>query len=142
MEIVPFEIEHFDRMELPDGSWQRREDRAIFACYPKVGPAFTLMSGGVPICSGGIATLWDGVGEAWMLISKHVQRHPVSVYRSVLNGMNDIIEKQGLHRIQAVVKEDDRTSVRWIERLRFVREGILRQFGPDKADYVIYGRIG
>jgi hypothetical protein len=141
MKIIPFEIEHFDRMELMERTWQRRQDRPMFARYPKLGPAYTLLTGDKPIICAGVAILGPGVGEAWALISKHLPDHPLSVYKGVKRVLEAIIDKQHLHRVQAVVKEDDQTSVRWIERLRFVREGILRQFGPDKTDYVIYGRI-
>jgi hypothetical protein len=139
--IVPFKIEHFDQMELANRGWQRREDRLLFASYPSRGPAFTLMSEDNPVCAGGIVPLWPGVAEAWMLISKYVNQYPLSVYKSVSSVMLDIIEKMELFRVQTVIKEDDKTAIRWIERLGYTREGLLRQFGPDRQDYFIYGRV-
>jgi len=141
MEVVPFVIEHFDRMELLERGWQRREDRPMFANYPRLGPSYTLLDGDRPIISGGVAIMWRGVGDSWMLVSKYVKKYPLSVYKTVSSIMEDIIERQKLYRIQTVIKEDDSTAINWIERLGYTREGVLRQFGPDRQNYLMYGRI-
>lgn len=141
MEVVDFKIEHFDRMELLERGWQRREDREIYANYPRLGPSYTLLDGDIPIISGGVAIMWQGVGDSWMLVSKHIRRYPLSVYKNVSSIMESIIERHKLHRIQTVIKEDDSTAIIWIERLGYTREGVLRQFGPDRQNYFIYGRI-
>jgi hypothetical protein len=141
MEVVDFKIEHFDRMELLERGWQRREDRSIFANYPRLGPSYTLLDGDIPIISGGFAMMWSGVCDSWMLVSKHMERYPLSVYRTVSATMEAVIEKYKLYRIQTIIKEDDNKAINWIERLGFTREGVLRQFGPDKKNYLMYGRI-
>jgi hypothetical protein len=141
MEVVDFKIEHFDRMELLERGWQRREDRSIFANYPRLGPSYTLLDGDKPIISGGVAIMWQGVGDSWMLVSKYVKKYPLSVYKTVSSIMEGIIERHKLYRIQTVIKEDDSTAINWIERLGYTREGVLRQFGPDRQNYLMYGRI-
>jgi hypothetical protein len=141
MEVVDFKIEHFDRMELLERGWQRREDRTIFVNYPHLGPAYTLLDGDVPIVSGGFAMLWPGVCDSWMLISKHIKRYPLSVYKTVSTKMKCVIENYKLYRIQTLIQEGDMTAINWIERLGFTREGVMRQFGPDRQNYLMYGRI-
>lgn len=141
MHILPFQIEHFDAMELLERGWQRREDRSMFANYPKLGPAYTLFDGDRPIVSAGVAIMWPGVGESWMIVSKYIKKYPLSVYKSVSQIMNGIIKQMQLYRIQTVIKEDDDVAIVWIERLGYTREGVLRQFGPDKQNYLMYGRI-
>jgi len=44
-------------------------------------------------------------------------------------------------RIQAVVRTDWLVAIRFIERLGFKREGLMKKFGPDGNDFYLYGRI-
>ena len=127
-------------MEL--GPFVNKENRAIFELYPKAGPAITLINDQLePVASAGMACLWPGVGEFWMIPSVLVSRHKVSVVREAKRFLADCLERFNLHRAQATIREKDGIALGWIERLGFEREGLMRKFGSDGENYFMYARV-
>lgn len=140
MTIVPFKIEHFDCMELPSTSMRAYRDR--FIQYAQMGMAVTLLDAcNQPIACGGIIVHWQGVGEIWMIPSKHTANHPVSVCRVGRYVMDYAINELNLRRIQATVDENDVTGINYVEQYSFGLEGRLRQCGPNGENYLLYARI-
>ena len=140
MQIIQFEIEHFDMMEV--GRFVNKENRDIYAAYPKVGPAITLINDLMePVASAGMLCIWQGVGEFWMIPSTLVPKYKLSVWKEAKLFLADCVERFRLHRIQATVREKDETALRWIERLGFEKEGLMRCFGSNKENHFIYARV-
>lgn len=141
MDIRPFDISHFDAMELQDNGWLKREERARYAWLQESGVSYTLFLDGLPIYCGGLAESWPGVCDIWMLPSVDVIHKPISVVKAARWMLDDAIEKMLPHRIQATVKAADDRAVRFIEALGFEREGLMRAFSSDKTDFFLYARI-
>jgi hypothetical protein len=142
MQIIQFEIEHFDMMELDPCGFVSRDTRPLFDAYAKVGPAITLINGKMePVACSGVTLPWNGFGEFWMIPSKLVPQYPISVWKEAKSFIADSIERFNLHRIQATVREEDLKAITWIERLGFAREGLLHCFDQNKANYFIYARL-
>ena len=139
MEVVPFDISHFDTLDFEDRDMLSREYRATYESFGKAGPCFTLMNN-IPIFSGGIVINWPGCGSAWMLPSIHVEDHPASVYRYTEMMIKKYMEENHLHRVQASVKADDVKANRFVVNLGFQFEGLMRAFWTDKSDYFLYAR--
>lgn len=140
MQVVPFQIEHFDRMDITPEI--NREQRPLFEAYTRVGPAITLLDGEMPIgISGILCGAWKGFGEIWMIPSIHVPKYPKASYATAVQFVNYNIEKLDLYRLQTTIRENDLKAIRWIERLGFQREGLMRCFGPDKGNHFIYARV-
>jgi len=143
-QVIPFEIVHFDSMEL--GEECRRGTsyegfRSLCAAYPKLGTAWTLIDGDLVIGAAGVIRFCPGVGEAWALNSVHVLRYPKAFYRAVKEGLDESIERLKLHRVQAVVAANHPRAHRWIKALGFEFEGVMRAYGYNGDDYAIYGRV-
>ena len=86
---------------------------------------------------GGVADMWQGVGEAWALISPQGLRSPVALRKAA-----DIFlmqSKPNYWRIQATVPADFGERVRWALSLGFSFDGNnrdpMRGYGPDGSDY-------
>ena len=142
MQIIPFEIEHFDAMDLGPDSLVSRDRRPLFEAYPKVGPAVTLLNDTMePIACAGVLVMWEGLGEFWMIPSRYVPKYPKTVWKEAKDFVNGSIAKFNLHRVQATVREADETATRWIERLGFQKEGVLRCFGANGENHVMYSRV-
>jgi len=142
MEVVPFTIEHFDALELKPGSPVSRERRPLFEIFAKAGPARTMFDGDLVIgCSGILCGAWKGIGEVWSIPSVHVPKYPKSVYKEAMIFINESIEALDLYRLHTTIREEDTTAIRWIEKLGFQREGLMRQFGPWKENHYMYARI-
>lgn len=139
--IVPFEIEHFDMMEIDENSHLRREFRQIYEDYPNRGPAFTLLGkNDQPLACGGIFIQRHGVGEIWMLTSRELINNPVSAVKAGRYVM-ERADRMNLHRVQATVFINDNRGRRYVEAFGFVFEGLLRKYGPDGSDYLLYARV-
>ena len=101
----------------------------------------TIFVDGEPIATAGVAVLWPGVGEAWTIVTSRAEKAKISLHKAVRRGLDDVQDHLPLRRVQAVVRADYERSQRWVERLGFVNEGLMRSYGPEGADYYRYGRI-
>lgn len=142
MQIIPFEIEHFDMMTLDEKGFVSKENRAMFEAYPKIGPAITLLNDSLEIVAcAGVIMGFEGVGEFWMIPGKLVPKYPKSVWKEAKAFIDDSVERFKLCRIQATIREVDLKAIRWIERLGFEREGLMRRYGLDRLNYFMYARV-
>lgn len=104
-------------------------------------PAYTVMEDDEVIAIGGVSLMWQGVGEAWMVVSEKGYSKPLSVAKYSLYLFNHIQEFHKFHRIQASVAVIDETANRFVNWLGFEIEGIMPKYGLDKSDYFRYARI-
>ena len=105
------------------------------------GHAFSLLTNGHLIASGGIYPIWPGFGEAWFLSSDMVVKHKRPVIVQLKKHIDALSKEHEYHRIQATAREDFTVGQRFLEFLGFEREGLLRNYGPDKSDHYMYARI-
>ena len=45
-----------------------------------------------------------------------------------------------LHRLQVIVHNENQVAKNWASVLQFNYEGLMKQFGYDKSDYVMYAK--
>lgn len=145
LEIRPFIPE--DILMIP----AREPDRSIAAgipdlvesarLYHKYGPGFTGLVDGQPIAAGGLVIIWPGVATGWAFTSDAVQKYHVSFHRAFKKMLVDLARDLHLHRVQVEVPKTHHVSRRWVQKLGFKREGIMKQYGADKQDYVRYVRF-
>lgn len=107
--------------------------KAIVEYYEKAGPAVSYFVNGQIIAMIGMVELWRGVAEIWMLTTDHVENNKLFFYKQTLNLMKKYSDK--LHRIQCVTHIDNERSEKWLVRMGFKFEGIMKSYGADKADY-------
>ncbi len=142
MHLIQFEIEHFDRMELDKEGFVSRGNRALFEAYPKIGPAITLLNDSFEVIAcAGVLIPWEGFGEFWMIPGVLVPKYKKSVWKEAKLFIKDSRERFNLRRIQATIRENDQRAIRWIERLGFQKEGLLRCFGMDGENHFMYARV-
>lgn len=103
--------------------------------------AFTLISDGKPVAVGGIYEIWEKVGEAFALISAEAVKYPKSLFKFFSINMEIGIEAGEYNRVQAAVKSDFEKGIRFVERLKFNQEGLMKYWGPDGSDYFMYARV-
>ena len=145
MQLVPFVREHLvDLVEDDDGNpgrqllgdWKAMVDRTI---TPEL--SWSGIHNGHLVGCGGIIPLWDGVAECWLVGGWRLGSHKISAVRALTATLAHQVKKQQLRRLQAVVQADWDEAVRFVEFLRFKREGLLRGYGPVGSDHYVYARI-
>lgn len=115
-------------------------ESAIDAWYDR-GPASTVVIDGDIICCGGVVLLGYQRGEAWMLMSPLFAKYPKTVYSSVKRFLNNTIKVEKLRRVQAISNPDHYKAGTFLEHLGFQCEGVLRKYGPNCEDLLMFSRV-
>lgn len=145
MHLVPFVREHLVDLAEDDegnpgrqlvGDWKSMVDRSI---APEL--SWSGIHNGHLVGCGGIIPIWDGVAECWLVGGWRLGTHRLSAVRALTATLARQVKEQQLRRLQAVVRADWDEAVRFVEFLRFQREGLLRGYGPDGSDHYVYARI-
>jgi RimJ/RimL family protein N-acetyltransferase len=134
--------EHFDNLELRDIF--EYKDAVVYARF-SVGrdhPAYSFFGpNGNIIGIIGVVLLHPGVVEVFAFLTDDVKTHKVSFHKGVKELMDNSWEALNAHRMQAVVRADFLVGQKWIESFDFKPEGVLKEYGPLKHDYIMYGRL-
>jgi len=104
------------------------------------GPAFTGVAPEGIVASGGILPLWKGVGEAWVVSSELVNLYPLTFAKVIWRKLKELIETMDFERVQTTVDKDHLVSQKWVERMEFKKEGLMRKFLGGR-DYYRYALI-
>ena len=104
------------------------------------GPAYTGLADGEIVACGGILPLWKGVGEAWVISSELVPKYPLFFHRTISWMLDHLIEKMKLVRVQTTVHSKHERSIKWVERMGFVNEGLMRKYIAGE-DYIRFARV-
>jgi len=102
--------------------------------------SFTAIYDGECIISGGICEIWEGVYEGWVMASNKVWDHPIGAARAVKNGLEQLIEKNKVVRLQTAVKKDFELGHKFAKWLGLQEEGVMRKYVKNQ-DHVRYARI-
>ena len=144
--IVPYQKEHGQSMiafglndklmDLDARYWkENRIDAAL------VGLSFTLLRDNIPIVSGGIYPLWDGVAEGWVISSKRIFEVKVKAAKLIKQRTDILCAANKVWRLQTTVKANFKIGLRFAEFLGFKNEGLMRGYGPDKSDYYRMAKV-
>ena len=106
------------------------------------GPAYTLVIDDQIIGCGGVVLMSHRIGEAWTLLSSLFYKYPKTSYKTIKQYLQQIIEKEKLKRIQAVIYPNQNRAIRFIEHLGFHNEtpnGMVAS-GPNGENLLLFAR--
>lgn len=111
-----------------------------FACME--GPRWALVDAdGEPIIVGGFTWIREGVWQDWLLTTPAAwERHWRTVTKVCRRVMDQMLATEA-HRLQCIALAGREGARRWYGALGYRHEGVLRQFGHNREDAVIYSRI-
>lgn len=104
-------------------------------------PAWTFVNGCTLLVIGGVSVHHAGVGTIWALTSDDMAGCGLALTKQLKRFIEDGARVMKLHRLSMTVKADYDQGLRWARLLGFTPEGILRQYGMDKTDYVQMVRL-
>jgi hypothetical protein len=96
---------------------------------------------GRPVACLGFMVNRPGVSQAFAFSTDHFQDVALTLTRYALRVMKPALIASGFHRIECESRADHTDAHRWLKRLGFEAEGVLRQFGSDGSDYIKFGAI-
>lgn len=138
LNLVEFETSHIMDIEtafdFPVSARQAFDNKSEVIGY-------TLMDDGTVIVCGGVNMMWNGVGEGWLVMSKHAYDRPITVARYTDKLFETIMDDNAMWRVQASVHTNDAQSVKFAEWLGFENEGVMNKFGPDGTNYYRMARV-
>lgn len=138
LNIVPFKKEHIEQIEtryhFPDAA------KVAFTSDNSM-VAYTGMMDNKIFALGGVYQLWQGVAEAFFVMSSHAYDKPLTAAKYSRAMLDYIQEENNYNRLQASVNCNDDEAVRFIGWLGFENEGLMRKFGLDGTDYYRYARV-
>lgn len=105
------------------------------------GMVLTVIYKDKPVALAIMNSVFPGVVELWSVLTDEVKSHPKLLHTSGLFVVEALDKNENVHRIQSLVERGDTTAYRWMERLGFEEEGLLKQYGPDRKDYHMFARV-
>ena len=141
--IIPYVEEHgqtvLDTYKL-EGFSSKRVSYSSNLYIP--GMSFTCVKDDIILGCAGVIPLWDGVGEAWSLISPIMREHfSLTLHRGVTRFLNDLAARGTMHRLHCHVLEEFEDGHRWAKALGFYNEGVMKAFGPMKENFCRYAKL-
>ena len=109
-----------------------------YANYVCQGKGWTLVVDGVVKGCAGIMPQWKGVGEAWALMSRWCNEHPVTLCKSYKAKIDKMCAPY--KRVQMCVDENFEAAVNFAKYLKFTSEGRMLYYGPDGKTYIRFAR--
>lgn len=107
------------------------------------GLKFTLIDDDcLPVCAGGYHEVLPGIWQSWMVGTMDGwEKH----WRSITKGsrwLMDGLFQMGARRLQTTALASRAHALQWYERsLGMQREGVMRGYGRNGEDVVMYGRV-
>ncbi len=90
----------------------------------------------------GYSQPWQGVLEIWSVTTISFDYSKKSYHRFAKEKIEEVFETlPGIHRMQIYVKAKYPHLQRWAEGLGFTYEGRHPMMGPDKEEYLSFGRV-
>ena len=133
IEVGPFEQKFYDGFDDYPGLLESMAD---------MGLAYSILKNEKEYGSFGLIHMWDGVAEGWMVPSIHISKIKVPFYRIGKQLFDLWIAEWRLVRLCVSVHSGNVRADKWIKKMQFTQEGVLKSFGPsDFADYKMFSRI-
>jgi len=105
------------------------------------GAAITLTENGEPFACGAVIRLWEGVGEAYAWTTPNIENHKKWFCEKSQDFIDAMWDELGLSRLQCTVLAGHDKSVKWLERMGFEQEGLMRCYGRAGEDCIRMARV-
>ena len=138
--IRPFQIEDLN-MDLQPIYPKSAKHNFMDNLNPKL--TFTLyddVSKAPLVCAAFIAYRDAGAGVN-MLISQAFLKHKKETIFVLREGLGHYMEKFGFIRVHATIRADFPTARKWIKILGFQEEGIMKKYGAENEDHILFAKV-
>ncbi len=142
--LIPFRAEHAEDLA-DENTMTAAERKFLFNSHVHnlsvPGHGISVIRNGYLLGSGGVFPIWEGLGEAWVMPSNLVSSHKKMFVKLIRSNLEQMTEKFNFRRVQATARADLPKAQRFLEFLGFEREGLLKKYGPDGSDHILYAKI-
>lgn len=145
IEFVPYEPWHLEALDLqPMQSWWR--DKLLAPGYAQGlanDMAWTGFIDDRVVGCAGFAPQWEGRVIAWALFGRDVPKKAwASIVAKVRREFKNTLQSQGhKHRVEITVPATFGEAIRLANILGFEVEGLMKKYGPDGSDHLMYAKV-
>ena len=104
---------------------------------------YTTVFDGVIVGVGGIKMYFEGVGEAWLIMTKQSKKDGIFgliACRAIENKLNSLMAELKVRRCEANVRKDFPVALRFIEAIGFKFDGERKNWFPGNVSAMLYSR--
>lgn len=91
-----------------------------------------------PVAVLGAMEMWPGVWSAWLLATDDFSKVGKTVTAFIHRDMSPLLRALGCHRLEARSLATHTEAHRWLESLGAKREALLKNYGKNKEDFIIF----
>ncbi len=106
--------------------------------------SFTAIFEGKIVAVGGIKMYFEGVGEAWIILTKQSKKSDIFgliACRAIENKLNEMIEELNLRRCEANVRADYEIGLRFVRALGFTFDGERENWFPKNVSAMLFSKV-
>jgi len=89
----------------------------------------------------GATIIWNGVAEIWAVMSEKVKEYKVTTFKACWDLIDWFSKKHEIHRFFVTVSNDYEVGQRFMRRLGFIKECVMKRYGPDGSDFCMMARV-
>lgn len=101
------------------------------------GPALQVLRDGVPVAAGGLVEIRPHHATAWAYVGADAGPAMVALTRAVRR----VIGARAYERVDTTVRASFDAGYRWATLLGFDDIALLRKWGADRSDHILFERI-
>ena len=115
--------------------------------YPELpipADTYTCIFEGDIVAVGGIKMFFEGVGEAWIIMTKQSKKRNIYgliACRAIEKKLNELMVELNVRRCEANVRKDFPIAIRFVEALGFKFVGERHYWFPDKTSAMLYSKV-
>jgi hypothetical protein len=129
LQLINFKSEHAHRMvnsimNDPHTEWDSKyQDQLNGLEVPNM--SFTALKNNEIVCAGGVIPIWDNVFEGWVMATNLVWQYRIGSAKLIKQGMDELVKKNKIIRLQTAVKKDFFLGQRFAEWLGIMLSKML-----------------
>lgn len=129
-----------DRSEIFATRWDDDPDQLAADAFTRWGEMsyIAFAQDGTPVASIGATPVWPGVWSGWMMATDRFGEVGKPLTKWIRRVMLPAIAKAGCHRAEARSESTHHAAHRWMEMLGAKPESVLRQYGRQKQDFILF----
>lgn len=143
--FMPFHPVHLDHIDITQpemvAASKYMDISGAIAHQANLGPAVTAFLNMQPVACFGFVPIWDGLAEAWLIADDKARTKPLGMTKLGKAFFDILAISYQLHRVQIAVRTSDTRAHKWALCLGFEVEGLMRCYGPDRADHYLMARV-
>lgn len=141
VEIRAYKFEDGLKLEPKEIGVKNQEGYEKWLKMNELGPGYTILVDGEAVACAGIRVFWQGVGEAWSILSKDKSsQHLKLILEEFGKRLEFVISEMKFRWIEVSLNKNNEKGIRFAQHFGFERKCEKTGYLPDGSDAFLYAR--